>query len=71
MNAITVAELYARCKIQMLKGNGDKSILISSDDEGNSFHQLFFAFTDDVTATETLKYALPLETDPSKVVLLG
>ena len=71
MNEITVAELYARCKIQMLKGNADKTILISSDDEGNSFHQLFFAFADDITAIENLKHALPLETDPSKVVLLG
>ena len=71
MNEITVAELYARCKIQMFKGNGDKTILISSDDEGNSFHQLFFSFTDDIAAIETLKHALPSETDPSKVVLLG
>jgi len=55
----------------MILYNADKTILISSDDEGNSFHQLFFAFTDDITAIENLKHALPLETDPSKVVLLG
>ena len=60
MNAITVAELYARCKIQMLKGNADKTILISSDDEGNSFHQLFFAFADDITAIENLKHEISI-----------
>lgn len=27
---------------EIIKGNGDKKIFISSDDEGNSFHRLFY-----------------------------
>lgn len=71
MKAISVAELYSACKYQISKGNGDKIVLISSDDEGNSFHKLFLTFTDNVATISNLKYALPFETDPNNVVLLG
>ena len=27
---------------EIIKGNGDKKIFISSDDEGNSYHRLFY-----------------------------
>lgn len=27
-------------------GNGNKTIYLSADDEGNSFHQMFYAFTE-------------------------
>lgn len=43
---ITVKELGALCLEQIEKGNGDKHVLISSDDEGNSFHTLFYSFID-------------------------
>jgi len=43
--AITIDELWALCVAERKKGNGKKKILISSDDEGNSYHQLFFGFT--------------------------
>lgn len=43
---LTINELLEECKKQVKKGNGDKHILISSDDEGNSFHSLFYTFTD-------------------------
>lgn len=45
MKAITVKELYKECEKQMRLGNGDKTIMISSDDEGNSYHYLWYAFT--------------------------
>ena len=44
-NVITVEELYKRCKAQIAQGNGKKKILLSSDDEGNEFHEMFFTFT--------------------------
>lgn len=44
--AITVNELVRLCKAQIKKGNGNKKILISSDDEGNEYHELFYDFTD-------------------------
>lgn len=42
---MTVNELFEQCKEQIKKGNGEKQIWISSDDEGNSFHQLLYDFT--------------------------
>ena len=37
---ITVKELYDNLRQEILAGNGNKTILISSDDEGNSYHTL-------------------------------
>lgn len=34
---ITVKELYDDLRQEILAGNGNKTILISSDDEGNSY----------------------------------
>jgi len=42
----TVNDLLAECKYQVEKGNGNKEIRISSDDEWNDYHRLFFSFTD-------------------------
>ena len=44
---MTIKELMYACKIEIAKGNGDKEIWLSNDDEGNGFHQLFYEFTDD------------------------
>ena len=43
---ITINQLLELCKEQVIKGNGNKSIMISSDDEGNGYHYLWYAFTD-------------------------
>lgn len=40
----TVKELRALCDKEMLKGNGDKVIMISNDDEGNGYHYLWYSF---------------------------
>lgn len=42
---ITIKELYKECEEQIKKGNGDKYILISQDDEGNGYHYLWYSFT--------------------------
>lgn len=42
--ALTVAALKKMCDYQIKQGNGNKKILISNDDEGNGFHELFYAF---------------------------
>lgn len=68
---VTVKELLDACVNQVKKGNGDKHILISGDDEGNSFHTLFYLFGDD---DEIVDYALELEHDnhnKDEVVVLG
>ena len=67
----TVKELFEACKLQIAKGNGDKYILISNDDEGNGFHTLFYLITDNA---ETIGYALESEHDShtaDEVVVLG
>lgn len=68
---ITVKELLYYCKIQVARGNGDKHILISTDDEGNGYHTLFYDFQDD---PDDINYALEIEHDhhnTDEVILLG
>lgn len=50
---VTINELLAACQEQVDKGNGDKRIAISNDDEGNGFHMLFYLFTDDAEFVES------------------
>ena len=67
----TVKELFEACKAQIAKGNGDKHVLVSNDDEGNGFHTLFYLITD---SPETVNWALESEHDNHKadeVVILG
>lgn len=45
VKALTINDLAKLCKEQIKKGNGNKKIVISSDDEGNEYHELFFGFT--------------------------
>ncbi len=45
MKALTINDLLKECMKQVRRGNGDKVIMISSDDEGNSYHYLWYAFT--------------------------
>ena len=56
--AITVHELLQECLRQVKNGNGKKHILISGDDEGNSYHELFFSFSPDLKGSE-IEYGLP------------
>ena len=68
---LTVKELAYACNIQIAKGNGDKHILITTDDEGNGYHTLFYTFQDN---SEDIEYALEIEHDnhtADEVVLLG
>ena len=58
---ITVKQLKELCEQQIKKGNGDKHILISDDDEGNGFHTLFYDFVDN--KSEGFAYMLTMEHD--------
>ena len=44
---ITVKQLFDFCKKEIESWNADKHILITWDDEWNSYHWLFYAFNDD------------------------
>ena len=41
---ITIKQLLELCKKEIVKGNGNKFIMISDDDEGNGYHYLWYAF---------------------------
>lgn len=67
---ITVKKLKALCDLQIKKGNGDKKILISDDDEGNGFHSLFFSFTETVNDFKDAIYHID-EKDLKDYIILG
>jgi hypothetical protein len=71
--AMTIATLAAVCAEQIKKGNGDKKILISCDDEGNGFHGLFYSFNDSKEDIEACEAAglFHDNVNPDEVVLLG
>lgn len=73
---ITVKELYDVCRKELINGNGNKKILISQDDEGNGYHELFYGFTPvkDVGDWESryapsLPYNVDLETINDYIIL--
>lgn len=45
MKQLTVNDLLKICKKEVEKGNGDRKIVISDDNEGNGYHGLFYHFT--------------------------
>lgn len=52
---ITVLQLKKLCEDEIKKGNGNKVIMISSDDEGNSYHYLWYSFTPMSVMEEPIK----------------
>lgn len=44
MKALTINDLMKECVKQINKGNGNKVIMISNDDEGNGYHYLWYTF---------------------------
>ena len=66
---ITVKQLLDYAKDEVKKGNGDKFIMISDDDEGNGYHYLWYSFTE----TDGF-YIANLDTDIAKIedtIILG
>ena len=69
---ITVRQLKELCEEEIKKGNGEKVIMISSDDEGNCYHYLWYPF---IEATELLEYGISefiitdIETTKNTIIL--
>lgn len=57
MDALTINQLAALCEKAKKKGLGNKKIMISSDDEGNEYHELFFGITENVKDIFGAQYA--------------
>ena len=63
---ITVMQLYAECVKQINAGNGKRHIMISGDDEGNSYHELFYGFSPCKDAIGDEDYMYPFGVTPSQ-----
>lgn len=72
MKQLTINELLKFCRQQVKKGNGNKKIVVSKDNEGNDYHGLFYAFTE---INEDEKEYYPIydsETDDiNEIIVLG
>lgn len=68
---ITVNGLFDMLKEQIKKGNGNKAILISRDDEGNGYHSLFFGVTDELPTIKQYEDDFHDGNNAEDVVLLG
>lgn len=73
MEKLTVKNLYEMCQNQIRKGNGDKIVCLSRDDEGNGYHYLWYDFLDDKKSIKMIEGMdmLPSGADPNNIVLLG
>lgn len=71
--ALTINDLWKACIEQRKRGNGNKKILISTDDEGNGYHGLFFSFIDTKNEIEQVRSwgAFHDNVATEDVVLLG
>lgn len=72
MKQLTINELLKFCQQQVKKGNGNKKIVISDDNEGNGYHGLFYAFTE-IDEDEKEYYQIyDSETDDiNEIIVLG
>jgi len=64
---ITVKRLKELCEEQIAKGNGDKIIILSNDDEGNGYHECYYEFTEDVASNDMWGEI----DDPETKIILG
>lgn len=74
MEQMTVKELALLCIHEVEKGNGDKMIVVSDDNEGNGYHGLFFGF-EEIPESQKDDFIVLLcdtqEKDITKLMLLG
>lgn len=45
MKQIKLKDLDQACKEQMERGNGEKSLVVAADNEGNGYHGMFYTLT--------------------------
>jgi len=77
MNTAITVDLLANFVQDMQKrGFGKKKILISTDDEGNDYHELFYGFTPDMKMMTSFEHGpffagIPRETLIKDYIILG
>lgn len=71
---ITIEQLYKECAKQIKAGNGKRHVLLSNDDEGNGYHELFFGFTPTekcVSDDYLLPYGVTMQEAEKEYIVLG
>lgn len=72
---MNIKELYKYCQDEILNGNGNKEIYISTDEEGNGFHKMYYAFTSNRELIEKFAsygtFDISSEDSIEDVILLG
>lgn len=70
---LTVNDLYGFCAEQIARGNGNKHIQITCDDECNGYHTLFYQFNADREEIEACLYADMFhdKVNADEIILLG
>ena len=74
MKTLTVEMLHGILGVAIAAGKGAKKILISSDDEGNSYHELFYSLTEVgecITDSYQLPYGVDMEKAKKEYIVLG
>ena len=56
MEQMTILRLFNVLKKEIDKGNGNKLIVISDDNEGNGYHGMFYGVTSDVNQIADIVY---------------
>lgn len=75
MEQMTIKKLKKLVDQQIKRGNGDKYIVISDDNEGNGYHGLFYGFNEDkrdvymFLMDETIHDTI--EEDENNIIILG
>lgn len=75
MKMRTINDLAKLVDAEIKKGNGEKMIMLSDDDEGNGYHGLYYAFTptekvfDDSPYSPSLPYGVKKEEVKDYVIL--
>lgn len=72
MKQLNIKDLYKICKAEIAKGNGNKKIIVSSDEEGNSFRGLYCGFsTIDLEYKDLYEIIESESTEPESIIILG
>ena len=76
MKQLTVLDLFKLLEQEVRNGNGNKSIVVSDDNEGNAYHGLFYGITSEPNdIKENIECSNGIydsqEKDLNKIVILG
>ena len=70
MKQLTINDLLRVCQQKVKEGHGNKKILISTDDEGNGYHELFYGINTNIREFEAIS-EMPFGINLDDYVLLG